>query len=101
MARQKANQAVRTVKFSNDRVDLLAYAEHNQAFHMVDARRYDARQTVQACSQNQGISGITFCPEVWHPSRARVRLRCAVSCLLAAWLLAQRYSTCFLAVTAR
>ena len=67
---------MRTVKFSNDRVDLLAYAEHNQAFHMVDARRYDARQTVQACSQNQGISGITFCPEVWRPLRARAPAQC-------------------------
>lgn len=83
------------MKFSNDRVDLLAYAEHNQAFHIVDARRYDTRQTVQACSQNQGISGITFCPEVRGSLRA-----CFLACFLAPKLASLRVHACAAACTA-
>jgi hypothetical protein len=55
---------VRSVKFSSDPVDLLAYAEHEQKFHVLDSRNYRCQQTLVACSEHQGISGMAFSPEV-------------------------------------
>jgi hypothetical protein len=64
IARQQGARAARSVKFSAAPVDLLAFAEHEQTFYVVDARNYSARQTLQACPGNVGISGMAFNPEV-------------------------------------
>ena len=64
VARQVAPSAVRNVKFTAAPVDLLAYAEHEGTFSVVDARAWQARQVVHAAGSNVGISGMTFSPEV-------------------------------------
>ena len=64
VAQQQADDAVRCVKFSADPVGLLAYAEHESAVHIVDARRYGARQVLAAAPTGVGISGLAFTPEV-------------------------------------
>jgi hypothetical protein len=46
-------------------VDLLAFAEHDSAFHVVDARKYRIRQTIRhSDNQSAGISGMAFAPGV-------------------------------------
>jgi Uncharacterised protein domain (DUF2415) len=64
VAKQEAPDAVRCVKFSADPVDLLAYAEHERSVHVVDARKFSARQTLHAASASVGLSGLAFTPEV-------------------------------------
>lgn len=60
----KAPRAVRSVKFSAEPMDIVAFAEHEQAFHLVDARNFGRRQTLHASSSSTGISGMAFTDSV-------------------------------------
>jgi hypothetical protein len=64
IATQQAPRAVRCVKFSSEPVDLMSFAEHDKSFHLVDARCFGARQTVNASAASVGISGLAFSAEV-------------------------------------
>ncbi|KAI9321635.1 WD40-repeat-containing domain protein [Dichotomocladium elegans] len=55
--------AIRCVKFTKSRaVDLLAYTEHVSHVHIVDARTFDAQQTLRVgpAGQDTPITGLTF-----------------------------------------
>jgi Uncharacterised protein domain (DUF2415) len=72
VATQQVAHAVRTVKFSAEPVDLMAFAEHDNTFHVVDARKFNTRQSVRTSDTSIGISGVTFAPKVctsWQLSR--------------------------------
>jgi methyl coenzyme M reductase alpha subunit len=64
VATQQVAHAVRTVKFSAEPVDLMAFAEHDNTFHVVDARKFNTRQSVRTSDASIGISGVTFAPKV-------------------------------------
>lgn len=62
VACHKVDQAVRSVKFSGAPVDLLAFAENESTFHVVDARKYRLRHSARHVdNQSAGISGLAFC----------------------------------------
>lgn len=67
IATQTAPRAVRSVKFSAQSVDLLAYAEHDANAHLVDTRRWGARQSLAVTAPHVGVSGIAFTPDVRRP----------------------------------
>eukprot|EP00892_Ulva_mutabilis_P003678 jgi/Ulvmu1/1682/UM115_0011.1 len=60
VATMVAPRAVRSVKFSAEPMDIVAFAEHEQAFHLVDARNFGRRQTLHASAASSGISGMAF-----------------------------------------
>lgn len=62
----KAPRAVRSVKFSAEPMDIVSFAEHEQAVHLVDARDFGSCQTLHAASTSSGISGMTFADSVRH-----------------------------------
>lgn len=64
VAVMKAPRAVRSVKFSAEPMDILAFAEHEQAVHLVDARDFGRRQTLHAAPSSCGVLGMAFADHV-------------------------------------
>lgn len=64
LMRRPAGTACRNIKFSPGPVDLLAFSEQKDAVHVVDARRWDAYQSLtdELAGQSASISGIAFSP---------------------------------------
>ena len=69
-------RAIRSVKYSSEPNDLLAFGEHEQAFHLVDARNYAARQTLHVSVSSVGISGMAFDATVSRPALQPVHSQC-------------------------
>ena len=69
MAKFSTNLACRSLKFSRGPVDLLAFAEHEENIHLVDARTFATWQTIRVGSpgvDSSNISGIAFFPDGSH-----------------------------------
>ena len=69
MAKFSTSLACRSLKFSRGPVDLLAFAEHEENIHLVDARTFATRQTIRVGSpgmDSSNISGIAFFPDGSH-----------------------------------
>ena len=73
VAKYRCAGAARNVKFAVGPVDLLAISEHEAVVHLLDARRWDAVERVQATpprpphmspGEAYDISGIAFTPKV-------------------------------------
>lgn len=78
-------RAIRSVKYSSEPNDLLAFGEHEQSFHLVDARNYSARQTLQVSVSSIGISGMAFdatvrCPYLCPVHASALSLHVPIDC---------------------
>lgn len=65
VAKYSSRASFRAVKFSAGPVDLLAFTEHDTAFHLVDSRMYGTQQVVQIAAPEveADISGLAFSPD--------------------------------------